>query len=733
MTKPKKQTRRTFLKLLGVTGAGLVIGITVTRDRRSPFPANDLALEPDAFLQITPENVVNFFLPHAEMGQGVYTGLTTLIAEELDISPEKIQVHHANAHAAYRHPEFRMQITGGSTSIKVRYQPLRQAAANARALLLDAAAEQLAATRSDLTTANGDVVWNGKHFPYGDFATTAASLKLSDDASLKETAEFRYIGGDVPRLDARAKTTGDAMFGLDVEIPNMHRAVLVRCPVIGGAPKSVNANAARETDGVTDVVTIFNGVAVVATSYWQAKKAADKLEIEWDYPALQRQSSAEIRAAMEAALEHDDGKEIYVEGSGAAALDDANSVVEATYWAPYLAHAPMEPMNCTARIEDGNCDVWVGTQVPELARGLAAFHAGIGKRHVTIHQKFLGGGFGRRGMADYVSEAVAIAKESGKPVQLVWSREDDTKNSYYRPASLTKYRAGLGSEGRIESWSVKRVGPNILPHIVEHMVDGMLPAATPDGIVSWLSDRPHGVFKSLVGDPFSVEGLFEDYDIANKEVRHVTHDPGLRASYWRSVGHSYSGFFKESFVDELAAKSGKDPVEFRLAHLSDDSVLRRAIELAADKGAWATGSAPGVFNGFAAHTSFGAGVAQIAEVSIENRKIRVNKVTCAIDCGVVVNPDIVKANVESAIIYGLTAALYGDITLVDGQVEQGNFHDYTVMRMADSPQIDVHIVSSTRDPVGVGEPGLPPVAAAVANAVFAATGQRLRDLPLKLA
>lgn len=733
MTKPKKQTRRTFLKLLGVTGAGLVIGVAVTRDRSSPFPTNELAFEPDAFLQITPDNVVNFFLPHAEMGQGVYTGLTTLIAEELDISPEKIRVHHAKAHAAYGHPEYRMQITGGSTSIKVRFQPLRQAAANARALLLDAAAEQLAAPRSGLTTADGDVVWNGERFPYGGFATTAAFLKLTDDASLKEAAAFRYIGGNTPRLDARAKTTGEAEFGLDVEIPNMHRAVLVRCPVIGGAPKSVNANAARETDGVTDIVTIFNGVAVVATSYWQAKKAADKLDIEWDYPPLKGKSSAEIRSAMEAALEHEGGKKIHVEGSGAAALDDTKSIVEATYWAPYLAHAPMEPMNCTVQIEDGKCDVWVGTQVPELARGLAAFHAGIAKRHVTIHQKFLGGGFGRRGMADYVSEAVAIAKESGKPVQLIWSREDDTKNSFYRPASLTKYRAGLDSDGRIESLSVKRVGPNILPHIIDHMVDGILPAAVPDGIVAWLGDRPHSVFKSLAGDPFSVEGLFEDYDIANKEVRHVTQDPGLRASYWRSVGHSFSGFFKESFIDEVAAKAGNDPVDFRLAHLSPDSILRGAIELVADKGAWAAERVPGVFTGFAAHTSFEAGVAQIAEVSIENGNIRVNKVTCAIDCGVVVNPDIVKANVESAIIYGLTAALHGKITLADGQVEQSNFHDYTVIRMADSPQIDVHIVPSSRDPVGVGEPGLPPVAAAVGNAVFAATGQRLRDLPLKLA
>lgn len=733
MTKPKKQSRRTFLKLMGVAGAGLVVGVVVTRDRSTPFPSNELAFEPDAFLQITPDNTVNFYLPHAEMGQGVYTGLTTLIAEELDVAPQKIQIHHAKAHADYGHPEFRLQITGGSTSIKARFMPLRHAAANARAMLLEAAAEQLGTSRSELRTSDGAVVWNGKEYPYGDFATAAASLKLSDDAPLKDTADFKYIGGDVPRLDARAKTNGEAVFGLDIEISNMHRAVLVRCPVNGGAPKSVNAGAARETDGVTDVVRIFNGVAVVARSYWQAKKAAAKLAVEWEYPPLQSQSSATIRADMQAALENEDGKEIHVEGGGAAALDDARKIVEATYWAPYLAHAPMEPLNCVARIENGKCDVWVGTQGPELARGIAALHAGLGKRHVTVHQTFLGGGFGRRALADNVAETVAIAKASGKPVQLVWSREDDTKHGFYRPASLTKLRAGLDADGRIKSWSVKRVGPNILPDLLDHMVVGMLPAALPDGIGNWLSERPHGLFKSMIADPFSVEGLYEDYDIANKEVRHVTLNPGLRTTYWRSVGHSFSGFFKESFIDELAAEADRDPVEFRLAHLSNDSVLRGAIELAADKGNWAQGNQSGVFRGFAAHESFLAGVAQVAEVSVENGKIRVHKVTCAIDCGVVVNPDIVRANVESAIIYGLSAALYGDITLQDGEVQQSNFHDYPVMRMPDAPKIDVHIVKSARDPVGVGEPGLPPAAAAVANAIFAATGQRLRELPLKLA
>ena len=666
------------------------------------------------------------------MGQGVYTGLATLIAEELDVAPQNIRIRHAKAHADYNNPEFRAQVTGGSTSIKGRYLPLRQAAANARALLLDAAAEALAAPRSELQTDDGAVVWNGSTYPYGTFATAAADLKLDRDVPLKDVRNFKYIGGKVPRLDAKEKVMGEAVFGIDVEIPDLYRAVLLRSPVIGGKPTSFDARVARESDGVTDVVEIFNGVAVVAESYWQAKKAADKLKVDWDDPPLSDHSSAEIRATMEAALSEDEGKEVHVEGSGAAALADAESVVESTYWAPYLAHAPMEPLNCVARIIDGKCEVWVGTQAPDVARGIAALHAGLGKRHVTVHQVFLGGGFGRRAMADNVGEAVAIAKASGKAVQLVWSREDDMRNSFYRPAALATFRAGLNDDGRITSWSVKRVGPNILPHVLDHMLDGMLPAAMPDGLVEWLGDRPYGLFDGLVADPSSVEGMYEDYEIPNKEVRHVSWDPGLRASFWRSVGHSFSGFFKESFVDELAVAAQRDPVEMRLAHLPQDSVLRGAIELAADRSGWSEPTPSGLFRGFAAHESFLAGVAQVAEVSVEEGQIRIHKVTSAIDCGTVINPDIVRANVESAVIYGLTAALYGDITLRKGRVRQSNFHDYPVMRMSEAPQIEVHIVQSKRDPVGVGEPGLPPIAAAVANAVFRATGQRLRELPLKL-
>jgi isoquinoline 1-oxidoreductase beta subunit len=737
MSKPKKQSRRTFLKVTGVVAVGLVVGVVVarnrTRDRSTPFATADNAFEPDAFLQITPDNGINFFLPHNEMGQGIYTGLTTLIAEELDVEPEAIHIHHAKAHAAFASPAFGVQSTGGSTSMWARYLPLRQAGANARAQILAAAATELGAAVSELDTDNGAVVHGGQHYPYGGFATAAAELEPVEDAPLKPSSEFRYIGKDRPRLDAMLKSTGTAEFGIDVELPDMYRAVLVRGDVIGSKPISVNFDVVSEMPGVTDVVAIYNGVAVVADHYWQAKQAAAALKIEWELPEpLKDASSDVIRAEFGVALEAEEGSDVELVGAGEAALASAGQVVEATYWAPYLAHATMEPMNCVARIKDGQCDVWTGTQSPGTARGMAALHAGLPKRQVNIYSTFLGGGFGRRAAVDYVGEAVAIARAAGKTIQLVWSREDDMRHDYYRSASLVRMRGGLNADGTLETWTAKAVSPATMPYFLDDMLDAVLPAALPDDMVDWVSKRGYGVFGNWVTDPSSVEGLLSDYDVANKEMRHVARDPGLRLGFWRSVGHSFTGFFKESFVDELAYAASADAVEFRLRHAHSNPRLTAVIEKAAEVARWGGPAAEGRFQGFAAHTSYRSVVAQVAEVSVTGKQITVHRVYCAVECGIAVNPDIVRANVESAVIYGLSAALYGEISLKNGAVQQSNFHDYQVVRMAESPQIEVHIVPGDGTPTGIGEPGLPPLAAAVANAVFAATGQRLRELPFRL-
>lgn len=731
-----KRTRRTFLKVTGVSAVGLVVGAyvarSVTRDRSLPFPGAEEAFEPDAFLQLLPDNTINFFVPHNEMGQGVYAGLTTLIAEELDVPPSAIQVEHAKAHGAYTNPQFGMQGTGGSTSMAVRYLPLRQAGANARAQILRAAATELGVTVADLATENGAVVYGGDRYPYGDFVTAAGEMELEEDAPLKPESEFRYIGKDHPRIDAMAKATGTAEFGIDVELPDMHRAVLVRGDVIGSKPLSTNADTVVEMPGVTDVVNIFNGVAVVAEQYWQAKQAAAALEVEWELPAgLREASSAAMRTDFADALDSEEAKEAELTGEGAAALDTAAKVVEATYWVPYLAHATMEPMNCVARIEGDQCEVWTGTQSPALARGIAALYADLPKRNVQIYPTYLGGGFGRRSQVDYVAEAVAIAKATGKTVQVIWSREDDMRHGFYRNASLTRMRAGLGADGQLETWTANAVSPATLPYVFDDMIDGILPAALPNGLVDSVSKWGYGIFGNWVADPATVEGMLSDYDVANKELQVVARDPGLRLGFWRSVGHSSTGFFKESFMDELAVAAGIDPVQFRLKHLDNNPRLSAVVKHVAEMSNWGRPREE-TFLGFAAHTSFNTAVAQVAEVSVANDQIQVRKVYCAVECGFAVNPDIVKANIESAVIYGLSAALYGEISLEGGAVQQSNFHDYPVVRMGQSPDIVVDIVPGDGVPTGIGEPGLPPLAAAVANGVFAATGKRLREMPFRL-
>ncbi len=518
-----------------------------------------------------------------------------------------------------------------------------------------------------------------------------------------------------------------------MDFPGLHRAVLVRCPVAGGTVKSVDSSTAKNMPGVKKIVTIYNGVAVVATSYWQAKQAAASLQVEWIKPEkLLSFSSDTGKKWFEDALNGPDLEDAHEEGEGAQGLEGAAKVISAQYWAPYLAHSTMEPLNCTVKIENEKCDVWVGCQSPGVAQGLAARISGLSKDDVTVHSTFLGGGFGRRVYSDYVAEACAIAVESGLAVQLIWSREDDTRHDYYRPASLASFKVGLDKDGNIQSWNVKRAGPNTMPYFLDQLVDGKAPGFMPDGLVDWLSKRGYGLFDGLSVDESSTEGLYEDYDAPHKHVQHVTVDPGLPVGFWRSVGHSFSGYFKESMMDEVAHDQAQDPIQYRLRHTKNNPNLNAALIVAEQKSGWGKTLANNHFHGVACHNSFQSSVVQVAEVSVQNNQIKVHKITCVVNCGFVVNPDIVEAQMKSGIIFALTAALYGEITLKNGEVQQSNFHDYAIMRMNQVPEIDVFIIPSDAPPTGVGEPGVPPVAAAVANAIFAATGKRLRSLPLSL-
>lgn len=739
--------RRSFLKLLGA--GGLMLSMPSLASQAPLLYTRGDALLSDGLLQITPAGEIVFLMPRAEMGQGTNTGLTMLIAEELDTPPDMIRVLHAGVGKEYNNPLYGMQITGGSSSIKAHFEPLRKTAAVAREMLIQAASQQLNMDPASLSIRDGKLWLAEKAYSLGDFVEAASQLETPKNVPLKANSKLKFIGKPQPRIDALAKVTGSARFGIDVgspsgdsvingsdqNIPNLKRAALLRCPVIGGKVKSFQADAAKAMPGVIQVLPIFNGVAVVADYYWQAKKALEQIEVEWELPELAQHSSGSLRKQFEKALA-EDGQAAFEQGDSAAVIAAANNSLSADYHVPYLAHATMEPMNCTAWLQGDVADIWVATQGPDASQAIASEYCSIPRDNIRVHSTFLGGGFGRRANQDYVAETVAIAQASGLPIQLLWSREDDMQNDFYRPASSARMKAAIDDQtGKVVSLETTRVGPNIRPYAIDEMVGMFLPDMLPNGFVDWVSKRGYGVYENWAVDHNSVEGLWGQYHVEHQTVRQVTVDPGLRVGFWRSVGHSYSGFFKEGFFDELAHQAKADPLNYRIQHCDNTPRLAAVLTKVAELSNWQSRdklAQQGRYLGVAAVFSFDSYVAQVAEVSVEDGLIKVHKVYCAADCGRVINPDGVAAQLEGGIIFGLSAALSGSITLKEGAVEQSNFHDYPVVRMNESPDIELHIIESTEAPSGIGEPGVPPIAPAVANAVFAATGQRLRELPLRL-
>ncbi|MBV1877319.1 MAG: molybdopterin-dependent oxidoreductase [Pseudomonadales bacterium] len=724
-------SRRKFLKASGILGGGLVIGFSLAgcSSGKLPITLAEGGLIPNAFLQITPDNKIKFYCPRDEMGQGVTTGLGTLIGEELDVEPANLDIIFVGVHSDYNNPEMAVQATGGSSSIKAHYLPLRQTGANTRALLLDAAAKDLAVSRADLTTDNAHVVVDGKYHTYGEFVATAETLVSPEAAPLKTVANFKYIGHEFPRLDAIAKSTGSAEYGIDVDIPGMFHAVVRRSPVAGAKLVSVDKSVAQTMPGVAAVVEISSGVAVVAEKYWQAKMAAAKLNPKWQQVALTKVDSHHVRSDYAQAMKNDQGLVDTEIGDVQLGFAAAIEIVDNEYWAPYLAHAPLEPMNAVVRIENGEADVWSGTQCVGLAQGLVARFSGIPVEQVRSHNCYLGGAFGRRATLTHVIEATELAVATGKTIHLLWSREDDIRHGVYRPASLMNIKAGVDARGNITAWQAKRVGGNITPRSLQNMMPGLFPGLG-DGTVDFMVGLTSSTFKGWFVDPTSIEGIYEDYEFDNTRVNHVTVEHEVPLTFWRSVGHSYTAFAKEGIIDELAEKIGMDPVEFRLRNSKNKPRFNHVVRVAGDL-MEKMRPAQGRYLGFAAHHSFATDVAEIAEVSIEDNQIRVHKVTCVVDCGIAINPDIIRAQMEGAVMYGLTAALYGNLELKQGAFRQSNFHDYPILRMNEAPAVEVVIIDSNTEPTGVGEPGLPPIAPAVASAVYAATGQRLRSLPLK--
>ena len=722
--------RREFLQLTATAAGGLTLAVSVAACRNDgATPTDGAVFAPDAWVRIAGDGTVTVMLARSEMGQGVSTALPMLIAEELEADWETLRVEQAPAHVAYGNTALQadMMMTGGSTSVREAWEPLRRAGAAARMLLIAAAARRWGVPESECRAERGRVmhVRGGRSAGFGELAEDAARLPIPKDVPLKGPSEWRLIGHAVDRRDGHAVVTGTATFGLDVRVPGMLYASVERAPVWGGKVKHLDDAAAKASPGVRQVIALDDRVAVVADTHWHALQGRRKLAVTWSDGPMAALTDATIGERMRAIAGEGEGGVARDEGDAAGVLATSATVLEAEYELPFLAHATMEPMNCTVDPRTG--EMWGPTQFQDGpfflggggARGVLASALGRGPGRVKVHTTRLGGGFGRRLEVDYVAEAAEIARKAGAPVQVIWTREDDVRHDVYRPRAFHRIRAALDDGGRLVAWKQQIVAPSISRKFV--------PRAVPDLLVKLAGPLKGGV------DQSTVEGAADmPYRIPNLRVTSQMANLGVPVGYWRSVGHSHTAFVVESFIDELAAKAGADPVEFRRGLLSHLSRYRDVLDLAAEQAGWGTPLPAGHARGVAFHESFGSLVAQVAEVSIEQGEVRVHKVTCALDCGTVVHPDLVKAQVEGAILFGLSAALYGEVNVEGGKVKQSNFHDYQVVRMPAAPVIDVHLMPRDAPPGGVGEVGVPPIAPAVANALFTLTGRRLRRLPIRV-
>jgi isoquinoline 1-oxidoreductase beta subunit len=704
--------RRHFLIGAAVVGAGLYVGFRVARNREEravdAHPAANFA--PNAFVRIGSDDSITVIIGKSEMGQGVYTGLPMVLAEELDVNPSQVKVEFAPVDPAFYMPWFPAQLTGGSASTNTTYQPLRQAGATARAMLIAAAAQTWHADPAKLTTSGDGAVLNGgERLRYGELAEAASKLEPPKTVALKDPATFRYIGKRVPRLDSPAKVSGRAEFGLDVRQPGMLFAMVSRAPVFGATLKSFDDQAARAVPGVIDVKQVPTGVAVIAKNTYAARRGRDALEMVWDLGPGASFSTARLAEEYRELAATPSTVVAANIGDAHAALEEQHAI-EAVYEFPFLAHACMEPMNCVVLVSKDRCDIWTGTQWQSGDQQNAAKALGFEPGQVNVHTTFLGGGFGRRGngVSDVVVEAVEVAKGVGKPVQTVWTREDDMRGGYYRPFFVHRARAVLDEQGMPQAWQHSIVGQSIFA------TTQFTKALIKDGI-----------------DPSSVEGVSDmPYAVPNLRVELHTTESIVPIQWWRSVGHTHTAFAVNSFLDELAAAAKKDPVDYRRALLANKPRHLAVLNAVAEKARWGSALPAGRFHGVALHESFGTIVGQVAEVSVNGTDVRVHRVVCAVDCGQVVNPDGAEAQIQSAIVFGLSAALRGEISVQDGRVQQSNFDGYQPLRMNEMPVIETHFVESTGPMGGMGEPGTPCIGPAVCNAIFAATGKRIRKLPI---
>jgi len=715
-------SRREFIVAGAAAGGGLLLSCRLGRHDEM-VAAGTFA--PNAWIRISREGTVTLVVSQVEMGQGTYTSMPMLLAEELGVGLGQVTVETAPPGAAYANPALGFQATGGSTSVRVMWMPLRQAGATARAMLVAAAAREWDVDPATCRVERGTVYHDpsSRMLSYGHLADKAATLPVPRQVALKDPKDWTLIGTSAKRLDSPGKVNGSAKFGIDTVVPGMRFAAVAASPVFGGMLGSVDDSPALAVRGVSQVVRLSDAVAVIASNTWAARQGLAALAIQWNNGPNASLTTADVVQQLREESK-DSATSARKEGDVSGAMAGAATKVEATYEAPFLAHATMEPINCTVHVRADACEVWVGTQVIGRAQATAAQVTGLNLDQVTVHNHLIGGGFGRRLEVDYVTQAVAIAKQVDAPVKVTWSREEDVQHDIYRPYYFDRLAAGLDAAGNPVAWSHRIAGASI----ISRWADKSFASAKAVGL--------QGIITMLRGiDADAVDGAIDGlYDFPNILVEYVrVEPPGIPTGWWRGVGPTHNVFVVESFLDELAAVAKQDPLAYRLRLLKNSPRAAAVLELAASKAGWGQPMAPGHGRGLSVQQVFGSYVAQVAEVEVSGSEVRVTRVVAAVDCGTQVNPDTIVAQMQSGIIFGASGALYGEITLKDGRVQQSNFSDYRVLRINDAPAIEVHLVPSTEAPGGMGEPGTSAVMPAIANAVFAATGKRIRKLPISTA
>ena len=702
-------SRRGFLKTAAAASSGLVIACYLPGCGKPDEAAKNAGppqlVKANAWLQIGTDGSIVMLCDKSEMGQGVYTALPTLIAEELGVSPSVIQVEFAPPGAEYVNTLLGAQATGGSTSVREAWEKLRLAGAEARTRLIAAAAKEWGAPAQSCSVSDGYVVFTSRRKSFGELAQAAAALPKPENIQLVAPGDFKYVGKTLTRLDTPSKVDGTAQYGIDIRLPGMLYAAVAQPPELGGSVQSFNADKAKAMPGVREVLQTSSGVAVIADSWWQARQARDVLEIQWTAGPNAKLDNAAIYAGLKTAASGK-GLEVRKQGDADAGWRSSRRKLDATYELPMLAHATLEPQNCTVEFREDGCHVYAPTQVQQLAQGAAAQAAGLPVEKVFVHTTFLGGGFGRRLDVDFIPAAVECAKAMNKPVKVLWTREDDTSHDKYRPPARNSMSGAFDGAGKLETVKVHLVAPSVTSR--------WAPAVVANGAI----------------DPFAVEAAHNfPYDVPNLHIDYLQHEIGIDVGYWRSVSHALNCFTIESFMDELAAEAQLDPVEFRRSLLGKQPRWLSVLEVAAKKANWGR-PAEGRHQGVALMSGYDTYMAQVAEISLQGNQLKVHRIVCAVDCGQMVNPGIVQAQAEGSIVFGLTAALFGEINVVGGKVQEQNFDSYRLLRINETPAIEIHLMQSSEKPGGMGEPAVALVAPAVCNALYAATRKRLRKLPI---